>query len=101
MSDSSGGSGSEEGEVPQVDWESLESQLSARALESLREHLQVTPPHDQAKPSCVGMYTRRLLVVYNGNTALAPAEGVLAYRHLAASSSTIRSVFVLNVLYMQ
>eukprot|EP00903_Cladosiphon_okamuranus_P015033 g13909.t1 len=40
MGDGGGDSGSDNGEAPQVDWESLESQLSARALESLREHLQ-------------------------------------------------------------
>lgn len=42
MGDGSGDSGSESGEAPQVDWGSLESQLSVGALESLREHLQVT-----------------------------------------------------------
>lgn len=42
MGDAEGDSGSENSEAPQVDWASLEGQLSAGALESLREHLQVT-----------------------------------------------------------
>lgn len=42
MGDGGGDSGSENGEARQVDWGSLESQLSAGVLESLREHLQVT-----------------------------------------------------------
>ncbi|CAN0233300.1 unnamed protein product, partial [Pylaiella littoralis] len=33
-------SGRESGEASQVDWESLETQLSADALEGLRQHLQ-------------------------------------------------------------
>ena len=33
-------SGSENGDTPQVDWEALEAELSAGALESLRQHIQ-------------------------------------------------------------
>ena len=41
MGDNSGDIGRDSGEAPQVEWFSLESELSAGALESLREHLQV------------------------------------------------------------
>lgn len=41
MVDGGGSGDSDNGEAQEVDWELLESQLSAGALESLREHLQV------------------------------------------------------------